>query len=631
MAREVERAMLSQAEAEELRLASAQRDYTNVTEFEDLVAGMHSTSTSPDMHDMLDKMSTVISDLKDELSTAREEARRAKLEGDTLRQSGEQHSTDQQALQQMQINADNAVSRRDIAEAKLTLVEKERDDALSSLAASVAKQLDTAATLAAHLDGDTTSAKAVHNATCAALRERIASLEADLTVLRHRLDDAGEAKGVAEDAQEEAELRCTTALRDLQDARNSTDSAALQAEDRLQTIQQLEHDLDRANDRAEASDRALSALQMQLTNEGLGVEPLTEQIERLIAEADASRQHADKTNEALFAAKEEARSASRRADIAEQDLSEAVHLQRCLEDEVSDYQNTVTALTEEMSVHRRLSSSTMTAPASSESYALRIKCTQLEQELSMQRRDPQDSALIRAIEDSRALSESEGALLAEAVGRTLRTAAELIDLCPQLRSHPAGEDEELGLGLSRLGKCLEALVRAVNRKMQAAEEYLSSFTAHLGQLGNMYRGRDDPLCSVLLGHHREVWCRGAEAAYAVVAAAHRHTKELLERTEGLSGAHVVALVEELTQARADADMMWAEENPSQRRVRLTYDTPGSHVSSPAGDGTPLPGVGGGGGGGDEGALRRELAKLRAENKRLYALMKSLKSSAPVEN
>ena len=620
LSKSVERATLAAAEVESLKLDVAQGACCTPPS-EDLPGGSRS---------MLGRLEGTVHDLTLDLSAAREELARSKGECDVLRQRDAKLSAEQQAVHMLRLAAETAESKLHVAEQRLLRVEGERDDALKSLADAVALQESTAAALEA-MRTPQQSSKAVWVATTQSLRDRITGLEGEATVLQHKVDTAQDDLRLSQEALHAMTERHAAECEHSAAQEACVKRAALEAEDYVQQVEQLTLQAARAHDLAETRAKERDDALRRGQNDGLEAAPLVAEVAELTEQLQAARLRTDAAETQQLADAEALRAAVRSVDALEQELSESAHAVQRLEEELAEYQATVTSLTEDLSAQRRMATSAVAAsPASSDVYALRIRCAQLEKEVSALRTEEAcdgSEASVSARDEFRLLSESEGAVLAERVGTTLRVAAEVLDVCPLLRALKDVRSEVVVAGLTKLVRALEALVRTVQRKMQHAEDYLVSFTAHIGNLHRIGGTKGDALTIVLLGYHREVWCGGADAAHMVLEAAQAEARAIVsDSTAAVTAERLATLLEQLGQARADADALWVSHSftPSVLPKPLEFDTPQSATRAAAAPDTPSSVAGGSR---EENTLRRDITKLRSENKRLYTLVKSLKAAS----
>eukprot|EP01059_Diplonema_ambulator_P031089 TRINITY_DN5602_c0_g1_i4.p1 TRINITY_DN5602_c0_g1~~TRINITY_DN5602_c0_g1_i4.p1 ORF type:complete len:910 (+),score=437.53 TRINITY_DN5602_c0_g1_i4:184-2913(+) len=616
LAAAMEKATVAAAELEEYKLLAEQK-ITGMIEVDDVMTDLRHSSQHPELNQMLMRFEGVVSELKSELAAARGEASKAKAERDILREREADFLSRKQTQQKLEASLSAATAQVDALKESLERVENERDEALKDLSVSVAAHRQATASLEA-MQSPSSSARAMWEATNNTQKEKIESLEEELHILTRKLESETKNAERADDLlkewkgkHDEVQAKLKVVVSELKLSEEKCSDLEIQVEELTQEVSGLEEKME--DERKKVLDR-----ERQRRNEVLEVEPLNDEIARLGKDFEEARRKNDELEQIKFDNEKTIRALRREVDQIEQDLREAQHSNSSLEDVITEYQENVSKLTDELSMHRKLAI-TGEDIGSSDVFALKLTISQLEEEIARMRKELQsEDRIVECTE----LAQNESAVLSEIISRTLRKAAELLELCPVLRKQ---SKVRTGLETAKVAKMIEVLVRSLNRKMQVAEKYLTSFSGHLKQLRFVEDLHKDPVCMHLLSHHRTFWCNGAEAAYSVLVAACYHVNELLEPAMDPTADEVQSLIDQLTKARIDSDTLWdttttgtAADTPTPNltpgnisalaspTTALTYDTPIRSASYS--DTEELL------------SLKKQLSQFKAENKRLSEMI-----------
>eukprot|EP01063_Lacrimia_lanifica_P022101 TRINITY_DN297_c0_g1_i14.p1 TRINITY_DN297_c0_g1~~TRINITY_DN297_c0_g1_i14.p1 ORF type:complete len:1260 (+),score=633.16 TRINITY_DN297_c0_g1_i14:3808-7587(+) len=625
-------AQLNRAEADVTRLTEqlgeevAKRTRQGA-ELAELSAAQHyrapeGAAQTPEMAAMMLKVEGVVSDLKEELALVREEAARAKSEGEVLREREERWLQERRDINELTAACEAATAQAGVLETSLAAAEGERDAALKELAAAASKLLTTE-NLVKNLESPETSAKAIWESTASALRDKIGTLESEVELLTHKLAQATDTNAKADSRLHEYQDRYHAECAKVAQLAREAEEWEVKLQDRQAELERVEEDRARVLEELSHAQMDRETLSRREAHDDASVEVLRQEIARLNDELEVASERMEELGAADFEASKLLRVGEREADALRQELAEAQSEMARLEEDEADLQNTITVLTEELSEQRKVAASVGPAD-SAEMFALRIKCTQMEKQLEAF--DGEEAALgganAAAQRACSALAETEAVVLSERVATVMQGTSELLEMCAALRARAKqGAAKTTRPALVKLAKATEVLVRSLHRQMGAVDGYLESFTTFLAALpfamvspvdgaAEVEDVERDAMCAVILAHHRDVRCGGVDAACEVVSAARNElTGVLAAAVSDLAGEELHALAEELTQAREDSDNLWNPAATAAAAAPPPPAAPNGHDEEGAG------------------ALRRDLAKLKNENRRLYLLVKSLKGKA----
>ena len=522
---------------------------------------------NPAMSAVITRIEAVVTELKLELASAREEAAKHKGEAEVLRNREVEYMFERKEVSVLQTRLSAAETQRDTSVSSLARAESERDDALQMYSDQLKKASSLESSLI-EMQEPSQSAAAVWEATERTLRDKVSSLETECGLLQKNVSTAEgsriDSNRLSDDWKQkhsELTMKLKSSSMQLREKEAEVENLSTQIETLQDTLQKQSQQLELFE-----KDQRLETHQLESTqNELSELVPLTNEVKELTEKLSIASRERTSAVEKKLDDEEEIRSLKRKVEALEQDLSEIRHHNAVLKDELVGYQTNVTTLTDELSFHRRLatnidpSSPPSVVKSKNVEYNLKLKVSQLEEELRRSRHGGD------VLGECARLADSESSVLAESVGKTLRASAEVVELCSSVKRKGKTQSPELKKELTGVALAAEGLVRSLTRKMQAAEPYLVSFTSHLREMIHVENIHKDPVCMHLLQHHRDHWCSGAEAAYEVLYSAQEQLISLVECEGNIDRSFTAGLLVQIKEARADSDSLWKPFSSSHER------------------------------------------------------------------